>query len=202
LRAREEYFEAVDILFVDEAGQMSLANVLAVSQAAKNVVLLGDPQQLEQPVKGSHPDGADVSALEHLLAGAKTISPDKGLFLEKTWRLHPKLCDFTSEVFYEGRLRPRVGLEHQKIEGHSWLSESGLWFVPVHHEGNQNASGEEVECIAGLVSSLVQTGVNWIDDKGRSRPLQLTDILIVAPLQCAGFRPVEPHSERASRHGG
>ena len=71
LWSREEYFEAVDVLFVDEAGQMSLANVLAVSQAAKNVVLLGDPQQLEQPVKGSHPDGAAVSALEHLLAGAE-----------------------------------------------------------------------------------------------------------------------------------
>ena len=181
LWSREEYFEAVDVLFVDEAGQMSLANVLAVSQAAKSIVLLGDPQQLEQPVKGSHPDGAAVSALEHLLAGAKTISPDKGLFLEKTWRLHPKLCDFTSEVFYEGRLHPREGLEHQKIEGHPWLGESGLWFVPVRHEGNQNASAEEVECIAGIVDGLVQAGVNWIDDKGRSRPLRLDDVLIVAP---------------------
>jgi predicted RecB family nuclease len=181
LWSREEYFEAVDVLFVDEAGQMSLANVLAVSQAAKNVVLLGDPQQLEQPVKGSHPDGAAVSALEHLLAGQKTISPDAGLFLEKTWRLHPKLCDFTSEVFYEGRLHPHEGLENQKIEGHPWLGESGLWFVPVRHESNQNASAEEVECIAGLVSSLVQTGVSWTDEKGRSRPMQLDDVLIVAP---------------------
>lgn len=91
LWASADYFEAVDFLFVDEAGQMSLANVLAASQAAKNLVLIGDPQQLEQPLKGSHPDGADVSALEHLLAGAKTIAEDKGLFLEKTWRLHPKL---------------------------------------------------------------------------------------------------------------
>jgi AAA domain-containing protein len=95
LWAREEYFEAVDVLFVDEAGQMSLANVLAASQAAKNLVLLGDPQQLEQPLKGSHPEGADISALEHLLAGARTIPADKGLFLERTWRLHPKLCAFT-----------------------------------------------------------------------------------------------------------
>ena len=181
LWAREEYFEAVDVLFVDEAGQMSLADVLAVCQAAKNLVLLGDPQQLEQPVKGSHPDGAAVSALEHLLAGAKTISPDTGLFLEKTWRLHPKLCDFTSEVFYEGRLHPREGLEHQKIEGHPWLGESGLWFVSVRHEGNRNASTEEVECIAGLMDGLVRSGVNWIDDKGRSRPLRLNDVLIVAP---------------------
>ena len=108
------YFEAVDVLFVDEAGQMSFANVLAVAQAAKSLVLLGDPQQLEQPLKGSHPEGAEVSALEHLLAGAKTIPPDKGLFLEKTWRLHPKICEFTSEVFYEGRLHSRDGLERRR----------------------------------------------------------------------------------------
>ena len=107
LWARKEYFESVDVLFVDEAGQMSLANVLAASQTAKNLVLLGDPQQLEQPLKGSHPEGADISALEHLLAGAKTMPTDKGLFLEKTWRLHPGLCAFTSEVFYEGRLHSR-----------------------------------------------------------------------------------------------
>jgi superfamily I DNA and/or RNA helicase len=70
---------------------------------------------------------------------------------------------------------------NRRLEGHPWLGESGLWFVPVHHEGNQNASAEEVECIAGLVSSLVQTGVSWTDEKGRSRPMQLDDVLIVAP---------------------
>jgi len=78
LWSREDVFETVDVLFVDEAGQMSLANVLAVSQAAKSVVLLGDPQQLDQPLRGSHPEGAEASALEHLLAGAKTIRQTKG----------------------------------------------------------------------------------------------------------------------------
>lgn len=144
-------------------------------------MLLGDPQQLEQPLKGSHPEGAEASALEHLLGGAKTIPLEKGLFLEKTWRLHPKLCEFTSEVFYEGRLQSREGLERQDISGHPWLSGAGLWFVPARHEGNQNASPEEVACVVGLVDSLIQPGVNWIDDKGRSRPLRLEDILIVAP---------------------
>jgi superfamily I DNA and/or RNA helicase len=81
LWAREEYHESVDVLFVDEAGQMSLANVLAIAQAAKSIVLLGDPQQLEQPLRGSHPEGAGASALEHLLDRAKTIPPAKGLFL-------------------------------------------------------------------------------------------------------------------------
>jgi predicted RecB family nuclease len=181
LWAREDYFEAVDVLFVDEAGQMSLANVLVVSQAAKSLVLLGDPQQLEQPLRGSHPEGADLSALEHLLAGAKTIPPETGLFLEKTWRLHPKITDFTSEVFYEGRLQSRDGLENQHIEGHGWLGESGLWYVPAEHQGNQNASQEEVEIIAGLVNSLTAPTVRWVDDKGNSRQLQLSDILIVAP---------------------
>ncbi len=181
LWSREDFFETVDVLFVDEAGQMSLANVLAVAQAAKSPVLLGDPQQLEQPVRGSHPEGAEASALEHLLAGAKTIAVDRGLFLERTWRLHPTICEFTSEVFYEGRLQSREGLESQRIEGHPSLGDAGLWFAPVNHEGNQNASPEEVERVAGLVEGLLQPEVKWIDDKGSSRPLRLDDILIVAP---------------------
>ncbi len=84
-------FETVDVLFVDEAAQMSLANVLAVSQAAKTVVLIGDPRQLDQPMQGSHPEGTDVSALDHILGGEQTIGRDQGLFLEETWRLHPAI---------------------------------------------------------------------------------------------------------------
>jgi uncharacterized protein len=160
---------------------MSLADVLAMAQAGGSLVLLGDPQQLEQPLQGSHPEGAEASALEHLLAGAKTISPEKGLFLEKTWRLHPKLCAFTSEVFYEGRLESREGLATQAVRGHSWLGEAGLWFVQVNHEGNQNVSSEEVERIACIVEGLLKPEVEWTDDGGFGRPLRLTDILIVAP---------------------
>ena len=187
LWAQEDYLEAVDVLFVDEAGQMSLANVIAVSQAAKSIVLLGDPQQLEQPLRGSHPEGADASALEHLLDEAKTIPPDKGIFLEKTWRMHPKLTQFTSEAFYEGRLSSRGGLENQAITGHPWLGESGLYYIPVEHKGNQNASPEEVEIIVDLVNTLTKAGVRWVDDKGNSRDLQLTDILVVAPYNTQVF---------------
>ena len=181
LWTREDYFETVDVLFVDEAGQMSLANVVAVSQAAKSLVLLGDPRQLEQPLKGSHPDGAEVSALEHLLGGHQTIPRDRGLFLEETWRLHPQICRFTSEMFYEDRLTSRAGLENQRIEGHPSLQGSGLWFVPVVHEGNQNASPEEVHAIAELISEIVQPTVKWINNKGERRSLSLCDVLIVAP---------------------
>jgi predicted RecB family nuclease len=178
--AQNDYFEAVDALFVDEAGQMALANVLAVAHAGKNLVLLGDPQQLDQPLKGSHPEGADLSALEYFLGDAQTMPPEMGLFLEKTWRLHPKLCEFTSEVFYEGRLFSMDGLDQQRIEGHAWLGEHGLWFVPVSHVGNQNSSPEEVDAVVKIVDSLTRHQVHWADQKER-RALTLRDVLVVAP---------------------
>jgi len=181
LWSSKDFKEAVDVLFIDEAGQMALANVLAASQAAKSIVLLGDPQQLEQPLKETHPDGAEASALEHVLNGEKTISESKGLFLDETWRLHPSVCGFTSEVFYENRLRSRMGLEEQRIVGLPWLGEAGLWFMPVTHDGNRSSSTEEVECIAALVEELLQPGVSWEDTKGRPRKLRVDDILIVAP---------------------
>ena len=136
--ARPDAVDAVDVLFVDEAAQMSLANVLAVSQAAKTVVLLGDPQQLDQPTQGTHPDGVDTSALDHMLAGHQTIPEDRGLFLEETWRLHPTICAFTSELFYEGRLNPRPGLELQEVRSTTALHGSGLRYVPVAHTPAQS----------------------------------------------------------------
>src|SRR5690606_19934815 len=114
LWAREGMAGSVDVLVVDEAGQISLANVLAASAAADSVILLGDPQQLDQPIKGDHPPGVGVSALEHLAGGALTLPGDRGLFLDRTWRLHPDVCRFTSEVFYEGRLQP---IEGEGLEG-------------------------------------------------------------------------------------
>ena len=126
LWASPDAHDAVDVLFIDEAAQMSLANVLAVSQAARSVVLIGDPQQLEQPMQGSHPEGTDVSALHHLLNGKQTIGEDQGLFLAETWRLHPDICQYTSELFYSGRLHPRSGLEVQRICSTSRFSGTGL----------------------------------------------------------------------------
>ncbi|MCX6593176.1 MAG: TM0106 family RecB-like putative nuclease [Acidobacteria bacterium] len=181
LWAREEAVGLVDMLFVDEAGQMSLANAVAIAPAARNLILLGDPQQLDQPLQGSHPDGAEVSALEHLLQGGKTIAPDRGLFLDKTWRLHPEICRFTSELFYETRLESRGGLENQRIEGHPWLGSFGLRYLPVKHEGNQHSAVEEVDYIASIVESLLVPEVHWVDDGGNRRRLSREEILIVAP---------------------
>jgi predicted RecB family nuclease len=181
LWAREEAVGVVDMLFVDEAGQMSLANAIAIAPAGANLILVGDPQQLDQPLQGSHPDGAEVSALEHLLEGAKTIDRRRGLFLDKTWRLHPDICRFTSELFYENRLQSRTGLENQRIEGHPWLGQSGLRYLPVKHEGNQNSSIEEVDYITSLVERLLTHDVHWVDETGNRRRLAPGDILIVAP---------------------
>jgi uncharacterized protein len=181
LWAREEAAGTVDLLFVDEAGQMSLANAVAIAPAAKNMILLGDPQQLDQPLKGSHPDGAELSALEHLLEGRKTIPEDRGLFLDRTYRLHPDICHFTSELFYDSLLKSRDGLENQAIEGHPWLGEHGLRFLPVKHEGNQNSSVEEVDFIEALVKGLLAPGMLWVDEHGQKRQLKQADILIVAP---------------------
>jgi predicted RecB family nuclease len=181
LWARKEAADCVDVLFVDEAGQISLANTVAVSQAARSVVLLGDPQQLEQPKRGSHPDGTDVSALQHLLGGHQTMPPDRGLFLGTTWRLHPAICAFTSELFYESRLRSREGLDRQEILGETAFAGAGLWFVPVEHEGNTNESTEEADVVASLVANLLDGSVEWRDPKGVARPPTLDDILIVAP---------------------
>lgn len=187
LWSRQDAFEAVDTLFVDEAAQMSLANVLAVSQACRALVLLGDPQQLEQPIQGSHPEGTDVSALQHLLDGAATIAQDQGLFLEETWRLHPAICSFTSELFYESRLHCRAGLERQEIKSTGRIRGAGLRFLPVTHEGNQSSSPEEADAIVRLVEETLAARGSWIDRDGRERELTLEDILIIAPYNSQVF---------------
>jgi len=160
---------------------MSLADVLAVSQAAKRLVLLGDPQQLERPTKGSHPEGAEKSALEHLLNGRKTIAADRGFLLPETWRLHPKICEYTSACFYDEKLASHAVTRSRVIEGHGWIEGAGLWFVPTEHEGNRNSSPEEVELVARIVEGLLQPSVKYFYGAGNSRALAEGEILIVAP---------------------
>ncbi len=187
LWSRPDAFETVDVLFVDEAAQMSLANVLAVSQAAKAVVLIGDPQQLDQPMQGSHPDGTDVSAFDHILGGERTVPADKGLFLEETWRLHPEICAYTSELFYDGKLRSKPGLEQQAVKGGGPISGSGLHFFPVTHSGNQNCSPEEAQAIGDLVRSILAGNATWVNREGREKPITLDDIVIITPYNAQVF---------------
>ena len=180
--SRQDFISSVDALFVDEAGQMALANVLACAPAASNIVLLGDPQQLEQPTRGSHPEGSDVSALAHVLGERKTIDPAQGIFLSQTRRLHPELCKFTSEMFYEGRLVSHAGLEHQRVDAGDPFAGAGLWLVPVAHSGNQSHSLEEIEAVVSMVGFLTESGKTWTDTNGKQHPLSLDRILIVAPF--------------------
>jgi predicted RecB family nuclease len=191
LWSREDAAGAVDVLFVDEAGQMSLANVLAVSQAADSVVLLGDPRQLDQPQKASHPDGVGISALEHVLNGAETMPQGLGIFLPTTWRMSPAITRFTSELFYEGKLEAKAGLEAQVLRGTARHDGSGLWLIPVEHDGNQNASVEEVSAVAELVQELLASGAGWVDERGDVHGLTGPDIEVVAPFNAQVNRLAE-----------
>ena len=174
---------AVDVLVVDEAGQISLANVVAVSRATDSLVLLGDPQQLDQPLRGTHPPGTDRSALAHVLSGLATMPPDRGLFLETTWRLHPQLCAFTSEAFYDNRLEPEPHLVIQRLDADGAPIADGVGprLLEVPTVGADNESPEEAEAVARVARSLVETGATWVDGRGRRRPITWEEILIVAP---------------------
>tara|TARA_R110002072_G_scaffold302737_2_gene488211 strand:- start:35651 stop:39082 length:3432 start_codon:yes stop_codon:yes gene_type:complete len=182
LWSRPDAAESLDYLFVDEAGQMALAQVLAASRSARNLVLLGDPQQLEQPRRGSHPDGTEVAALVHVVGpSGSTLDSTQGLFLDRTWRLHPDICAFTSECYYDSRLAPIEGLEQQVIGGPTRFAGQALHLVEVEHEGNQASCPEEVDKVASIVDELLVDGATWTDRKGITHPLTARDLLIVAP---------------------
>jgi predicted RecB family nuclease len=177
--AREPFEGALDVMFIDEAGQMSLADMLAVGQAARNLVLLGDPQQLANPSQGIHPDGAGLSALEYILDGRQTIPSGAGLFLERTFRMHPDVCGFISEVAYEGRLASDPTCADQGLaEGHP-VGGTGIRQIPIEHHGNRTVSPEEIVAVADLLKGLI--GRDWMDARGDTRPLRAEDILVVAP---------------------
>lgn len=178
---REDAFEAVDVLVVDEAGQMSLANVLAVAHAAQTVILLGDPQQLEQPTQGTHPDGTGVSALDHLLDGRQTIASDEGLFLGVTYRMHPKICSFISEMFYEDKLTAVASCKKQSVNTRGIIDGSGLFYLPVPHTGNTSSSIEEAIAVHELVTDILETAETWTDRDGTYHEVTLDDIVIIAP---------------------
>ncbi|MGH2445816.1 MAG: DEAD/DEAH box helicase, partial [Candidatus Limnocylindria bacterium] len=171
----------LDMLFVDEAGQMSLANVLAMAGSARSIVLLGDPQQLDQPLQGSHPPGADRSALGHLLGDHDAMPDHLGLFLEHTWRLHPDVTRFTSEGFYEGRLASRENLSNQRLQGPEPMRGAGLRLIPADHVGADSLSRNEARQVAGLVTALVESGSSWIDKDLEQHALGYDDVLVVAP---------------------
>jgi predicted RecB family nuclease len=179
LFSRERMDQRLDYLFVDEAGQVSLADAVATGASARNLVFLGDPQQLPQVRQGIHPCRSGCSVLEHLLDGAATVPEDRGLFLARTWRLHPDVCSFISDLSYQGRLASAPGCERQRIDSPG-LSGTGLRYLPVTHTGNAQRAPEEARKIAEHVRLLLAGGT-FTDPQGVTRPLTPADILVVAP---------------------
>ena len=181
--SRPEAF--VDYLFIDEAGQVSIANLAAMSPQAENIVCLGDQMQLPQPVQGSHPEDSSLSILDYFLLGQSTVPPDMGIFLNRTYRMHENVNRFISEAIYGGRLGndPACDLQEIHLE-HNAKAEisasNGIRYIEVPHSGNKQASLEEVECIASLIKSL--EGSTWTDKKGADHPVEPKDILVVAPF--------------------
>jgi predicted RecB family nuclease len=184
LFARPDHREAFDVLFVDEAGQYSLADALAVALSTRGMVLLGDPRQLPQVTQAAHPGGSGASVLEHLLDGHATIPPGRGVLLEESWRMHPDVCAFVSERSYDGRLRSRAGCASRRVDAPGPLTGAGLRVLAVEHLGRGQAAPEEADAIARRCRVLL-TGGTVTDETGAVRPLVGGDILVVAPYNLA-----------------
>jgi uncharacterized protein len=182
LFASPDFDQALDALFIDEAGQMSLANALAAATSARQLFLLGDPRQLAQPTRGDHPDGVGVSALAHLIGDHDTVPANRGIFLPVSRRMHPDICGFISEQFYDSRLTSHPTCAGQTIgprDPGGVPVGSGLRRIDVRHTGNRVEAREEVLAIAGACANLL--GVPWTNEAGETRPLEPHDIIVVAP---------------------
>jgi predicted RecB family nuclease len=191
---------SLDYLFVDEASQVSLANLVATATCARNVVLLGDQMQLGQPTQGVHPGRSGDSSLEYLLDGVAAIAPNRGIFLKDSFRMHPDLCGFLSEAVYDGRLASDASTHAQRLlldaAAHPALQPTGLRFVPVTHDARAQYSHEEAEIVRTLLESLLTQ--RYRDGNNRDHPLTLDDILVVAPynLQVNLLKRVLPAGAR------
>ena len=176
--SRDENVQAFDWLFVDEAGQVGLANMVAMGRAARNIVLVGDPRQLPQVIQGAHPEPANLSCLDWMLGEHATVPADQGIFLPISRRMHPEVCQFISEQVYEGRLTSHPDTAHQCVTG-TVLPNAGAFWVPVPHEGNAQIAQEEVAEIGETVTELLCG--SWTEKDGTRRPMRETDIIVVAP---------------------
>lgn len=195
LFVRPEWENQLDFLFIDEAGQVSMANSIAMARSAKNLILLGDQMQLEQPVEGTHPGDSGLSGLQYTLKDLAVSKPDEpafhavipsnyGLFLGESRRMHPAVCQFISESIYEGRLGSHIDCAQQKIalptKGAELVTkEHGIVFSGVEHDANIQQSEEEVERVKAVFGELI--GRPYTASDGKTRPLALNDFLFIAP---------------------
>lgn len=182
--ARDDMVDEIDYLFIDEAGQVPVANLIAISRAAKNLIIMGDQMQLGQPSQGSHPADSGLSILDYFLHDTPTIPDDMGVFLGTTYRMHSAVNRFISSAIYEGKLESDSDNDKQVVDVPTGYQgpldkEAGIIFIPVEHEGNTQASDEEVAEITLLASELL--GRTFTDKEGQQRAISWADILFVAP---------------------
>jgi predicted RecB family nuclease len=185
LFSRAELEQQYDVLFMDEAGQLSLGDAVACATAAKNIVLLGDPLQLAQVSQGSHPLGTGPSVLEHLLGTDHTVAPERGVFLDISYRMHPAICAFISRTVYDDRLHASAGTALNRVRSPG-LSGAGLRFMPFIHSQNSRESSEEADCIADEIEALLRGEVTLRDEPPRA--LTQRDILVVTPYNAQRTR--------------
>ena len=189
-----------DWLVIDEAGQVSLSNLLYLCRVARNILLVGDQQQLSQPNRAAHPEDSGLSCLDYVMADHAVVPPDRGVFLATSWRMPPALTSVVSELFYEGQLQAAAANEANRI---LWGGQpQGLVFEPVEHEGNGTGSDEEVEHIAALVEQLLGRPYQRVRMQGgelvvRNGVLTPDDVLITAPYNSQVNRLQRRLGERA-----
>lgn len=189
----------LDLIVIDEAGQFSLANSLAVISAAKRALLLGDPQQLPQVSQGKHPEPVNESVLAHLLGDKKTMPSELGYFLDTTFRLHPIIAKAVSRLQYEDRLHADARCERRSLEG----IDPGIHVIDVEHLGNTVSSIEEADELLARIPQLL--GRNWtgVDSDGQPtspQPLGEEDILVVTGYN-AQVRYLKSRLKAAGYHG-
>jgi predicted RecB family nuclease len=185
---------AFDYLIVDEAGQVSIANILAMARSAHNIVLVGDPMQLPQPLQGSHPGDSGLSCLEYLIDGHRVIPSDRGVFIPVSRRMHPRVCGFISTAVYEGRLGSDEASQRQTLVSRQGKDLAGAGMCAVVHFERSQVSPEEIQAVAARITEL--EGAIYRDREGHERVLGLTDILVVAPYnaQVNALRAALPHA--------
>ncbi len=177
------YFDnKLDYLFIDEAGQVSLANLIAMGRAGKNLILIGDQMQLSQPTKGAHPGNSGQSALEYLLEERDTIPTNMGIFIDVTRRLHPNLNSFISSNFYDDRLKHHKLTEKRELifpEKDKSFQKPGIYYLPIKHQDCSQQSNEEGEMVNKLYKKFLK--IKFKDEKGNTKKITVNDILTVSP---------------------
>lgn len=170
---------AYDYLIVDEAGQVSIANILAMARCARNIVLVGDPMQLPQPLQGSHPGDSGRSCLEYLIDGHRVVPSDRGVFIPVSRRMHPRVCGFISTAVYDDRLSSDDAAGGQALVSRGGVDLVGAGMRAVLHSGRSQVSPEEIDAVAARIAEV--EGSTYRDRDGRDRVVGLADILVVAP---------------------